>query len=85
MIKMAEEADARGDGLPAVSGESVYVRINPFPLRGEFEDESDGGDVSLDDAGESGFVEKLRYSERNVAEFRHTLIEWDDCSCSHCG
>lgn len=80
MVKMAEEADARGDGLPAVSGESVYVRINPFPLRGEFEDESDGGDVSLDDAGESGFVEKLRYSEQNVAEFRHTLIEWDDCS-----
>lgn len=79
MIKKAEEADARGDGLPAISGEGVYVRVNPFPLRGEFEDEGEGTETSADDANEGGFVEKLRYSEDNVAEFRHTLIEWDDC------
>ena len=80
MIRKAEEADARGDGLPAISGEGVYVRVNPFPLRGEFEDEAEGSEASASDANEGGFVEKLRYNEDNVAEFRHTLIEWDDCS-----
>ena len=79
MLDIADKAQARaeGDGLPAVDGQGIFVRINPIPLRGEFEDETDheaGGDPN-----ESGFVEKLRYSEENVAQYRHTLIEWDDC------
>ena len=82
MLDIADKAQARaeGDGLPAVDGQGIFVRINPFPLRGEFEDETDheaGGDQG--DPNEGGFVEKLRYSEENVAQYRHTLIEWDDC------
>lgn len=80
MLKLADQADARADGLPAVSGEGVFVRINPFPMRGDFEDEGEGAEASVSDANEGGFVEKLRYSEANVADFRHTLIEWDDCA-----